>query len=382
VDGAARLLRHATPPGGGSTGVGRMLRALVVGCAFLVLLALVAAALNIGRQDTRSAFGLACALAVLPVPALLAAVAWADRMEPEPPLLLTSVFAWGAGAALVLAYTVNTAGGMVVGQRLGYQAADLVVGSVLAPIAEEGLKAVPVLAIAHWAREQLDDPVDGFVYAAMAGLGFATSENVLYYGRAALAGGLPQALDIFVLRGLVSPFLHPLFTSATGLAAVFAATRSGHVRWALRSLGLAVAAILHSAWNTGLQTVGFNAVYLGVFLPLFAGVVIAIWLLRRREARLVTEYLPHALCDAPLLCQLASPGARRRLRALAHTRAGATGRHAAASFEHTATELAFLQRRLESGWARADRRHEARRDELRQRLETRLARLRALHVVS
>jgi hypothetical protein len=44
----------------------------------------------------------------------------------------------------------------------------------------------------------------------MAGLGFAMSENVLYYGRAALAGGLPQAFDIFLLRGVASPFLHPL----------------------------------------------------------------------------------------------------------------------------------------------------------------------------
>jgi hypothetical protein len=135
----------------------------------------------------------------------------------------------------------------------------------------------------------------------------------------------------------------------------FATTRRGHVRWALVALGLA---------------------------PLFAGVVIAIRQLRRSEARLVTEYVAHALGDAPLLSQLASPGARRSLRALAHARAGAPGRHAAASFEHTATELAFLQRRLESGWARVDARHEARRAELRHGLEKRFARLQALHVVS
>jgi hypothetical protein len=118
------------------------------------------------------------------------------------------------------------------------------------------------------------------------------------------------------------------------------------------------------------------------FVPMLVGVVLAVRHVRRREARVVAGYLPHAMGDAPLLCQLASPGSRRRLRALAHKRAGAAGRHAAATFEHTATELAFLQRRLESGWSRADQRHEARLAELRRSLEIRLARLRALHVVS
>jgi RsiW-degrading membrane proteinase PrsW (M82 family) len=382
ADGSARLFRLAIPPGGGGIRVGRVLRALAVSFAFLALLTMVAGALYIGRSDTHSAFGLACALAVLPVPALLAAVVWADRMEPEPPLLLASVFAWGAGAALVLAYTVNTAGGNMIGQRLGYPAGELYVASVSAPIVEETLKAVPLLAILRWGRDQLDDPVDGIVYAAMAGLGFAMSENILFYGRADLAGGLPEALDTFLLRGVASPFLHPLFTSATGLAVVLAATRGGRVRWALPLLGLAVAALLHSTWNTGLESVGFDLVYFGLFVPLLVGVVFAIRHVRRQEARVVTEYLPRAMSDAPLLCQLASPASRRRLRALAHKRAGAAGRHAAATFEHTATELAFLQRRLECGWARVDQRHEARRAELRRSLEIRLARLRALQVVA
>jgi hypothetical protein len=38
----------------------------------------------------------------------------------------------------VLAYIVNTAGETMVGERLGYQAAELYLGSVSAPIAGDG----------------------------------------------------------------------------------------------------------------------------------------------------------------------------------------------------------------------------------------------------
>ena len=53
--------------------------------------------------------------------------------------------------------------------------------------------------------------LDGIVYAAMVGLGFAFTENILYYGRTALEGGVPLAATFFV-RGVLSPFAHPVFT--------------------------------------------------------------------------------------------------------------------------------------------------------------------------
>ena len=50
----------------------------------------------------------------------------------------------------------------------------------------------------------------------MVGLGFAMTENILYYGRA--VERRPEDLKVvFILRGMASPFSHPLFTSMTGI---------------------------------------------------------------------------------------------------------------------------------------------------------------------
>ena len=385
IDAVRRLASNGICPGGGAPGVGRVLRVLALAAFVLVLVAMVCVALYIGRRDTGTAFGLGVALAALPVPLYLALVIWADRFEPEPVILLVAVFLWGAGAALVIAYTINTEGGDVVAGEVGVNA-RVYIGSVSAPIFEELLKAVPLVALLVVAREKLDDFVDGVVYAGMVGLGFAMSENILYYGRAALAGGLPDALDVFVLRGVWAPFMHPLFTTATGVGVAYAATRPGPIPWRWPAVGLVTAMALHSLWNTGVRSSWFDVVYGGLFLPLFAGVVYAVLRVRAHEARVLARYLPKDLGrDAALpteLEPLTSLRRRRELRLVAHRRAGAEGRHAAAAYEHAAIELAFLERRLDRDGALDDGRYDGYRQELRRRLLYRRDELRELGVLT
>ena len=51
----------------------------------------------------------------------------------------------------------------------------------------------------------------------MAALGFAMSENILYYGKAAAMGGGEALTATLIIRGFFAPFSHPLFTSLTGI---------------------------------------------------------------------------------------------------------------------------------------------------------------------
>lgn len=314
----------------------------------LTLVAMLCAALVILGRDTQSALGVGVALAMLPVPLYLGVVYWADRVEPEPALLLVAMFVWGAGTAFALAYTLNTAGTRAIGDLYGPALADVYFASVSAPIVEETLKAAPLLALLALACEQeLDDLVDGFVYAAMVGLGFATSENVLFYGREALRNGLPAALDLFVLRGIWDPFIHPLFTAATGIGVAYAARRPRRFRRAAPLLGLALAMLLHSIWNTGAQSGWFDAMYYALFVPIVAGLAIAVAAVRRKEARVLADHLPAAIGRrARVVAELGSLQGRRALRVVARRQAGAAGRKAAAEYEHAAIELAFLERRI------------------------------------
>ena len=63
-------------------------------------------------------------------------------------------------------------------------------------------------------REQVHGLLDGIIYGALVGIGFAFVEDIVYY-----LGSLNSELaSVFLVRGIIGPFAHPLFTSATGSA--------------------------------------------------------------------------------------------------------------------------------------------------------------------
>ncbi|MGW2254411.1 PrsW family intramembrane metalloprotease [Kitasatospora sp. NPDC001660] len=145
----------------------------------------------------------------------------------------------------------------------------------------------------------------GVVLGGMAACGFAFTENALYLGRAFTSdqqqrldsiglGEQPSLRDFdstvqtFVLRGLLSPFAHPLFTALTGLGVALALTTRR--RWLARTaapVGLLLAMALHGVWNAAadLGTHGFLLVYGVLMVPCFGALVgFAAWA-RSRSVR-------------------------------------------------------------------------------------------------
>ena len=99
---------------------------------------------------------------------------------------------------------------------------------------EESLKGAVLFGLLWRRRQELDGPTDGIIYAAMVGLGFAMMENIGYYIGALVrpeVGGAQLLGFTFVLRGVLSPFAHPVFTSMTGIGVAYAATHR-HGGWA------------------------------------------------------------------------------------------------------------------------------------------------------
>ncbi|HEV2061364.1 MAG TPA: PrsW family glutamic-type intramembrane protease, partial [Solirubrobacteraceae bacterium] len=324
-------------------------RSLVAVAVVLLILAGLLTLLLIGVEVGPVALATGLVLAVLPVPIYVALALFVDRFEPEPPRLLAWAFFWGATGATLIALVVNTVGQAVVGGAFGSAVGELYGASLSAPIVEEGAKAVVLFAIYRWRRAEFDGVLDGIVYAAMVGLGFAFCENVLYYGRTALEGGVPLAATFFV-RGVLAPFAHPLFTGLTGLGLGLVALRTGTSRRVAPILGLLGAMVLHSLWNTSAGVgggPGFLAVYVLVMIPVFFALVgVAIGALLR-EGRVLREYLGLELAGGFLtredVAVLSSLRARRR--ALREARSqGPEALRARKELHHAATELAFLRR--------------------------------------
>ena len=295
------------------------------------------------------------ALAAVPVGPVLATVMWLDRHEAEPPHLLAFAFGWGACVASLGALVLNSLSSRLLDRAVG----DVTNTSVVvAPVVEEVLKGLGVLVLLLRQRRQFDGVVDGIVYAAFVGVGFAYLENVLYLGRALDSGQPSSLVAVFVLRCLVSPFAHPLFTMAFGVGlGIAAGTRSLLLRVAAPPAGLVVAVVLHALWNASASSgaATFVEVFLLLQVPVFAAAIGVALMARAREARLVGRhlqvYVQTGWLSAAELHGLASGRARREARARAAAAGGRSAVRAVRDFQETATELAFRRDRMRRGSA-------------------------------
>ena len=223
------------------------------------------------RQYQSMGIGALCALPPLVIYLWIPRVI--DRFDPEPWWALALVLGWGAIAACGIAATVNTGVEIVAGALGGKEFAEIAGACVSAPIVEEGMKGLAVLGVFFFLRREFDGVVDGVIYATFAALGFAAVENVIYYGNAIKADAGGDALAAtFLLRGVLAPWGHPLYTSMTGLGfGIARETRKRWLKWFAPLAGYCGAMLLHCVWNTAATISGFLTV---LMLPLWFAFVV------------------------------------------------------------------------------------------------------------
>lgn len=246
----ARLLKLGPPP----SNSGRT--AFLVSCAGLV-------AVSAAWGVTCAGLNVVLALAMDPCVAILSMITattcalpyffvlrWLDRNDPEPIHIVWSAVLWGAFLATGLSIVVNELFGAVVGEILGDPAlAGQLTASFSAPFIEELTKGLALVAIYLFFWRDFDNVLDGVLYGAFVGLGFAAFENFIYYSGTDNVG---EVVGLTMLRGVVIAVgLHPAFTGITGAGVgLFRVMRRGVLRWFIPPLALGVAMFAHFAWNT------------------------------------------------------------------------------------------------------------------------------------
>lgn len=284
------MLPRVADPERGRRAVGVVL--FVLGClgggALLQLLFLLPPLFAPDPAAQYAALGVAAALA-FPAVALYSTVPrLLDRYDPEPFWALLMVFTWGAVAACGFSAVVNT----VVGALMGEQAAAV----LSAPVVEEFFKGLALLGMFYLWRREFDGVVDGIIYGTFVALGFAAVENVVYYSKAGVES-VETLTATVILRGVVTPWAHPLFTSMTGIG--FGLSRESSRAWvrALAPVGGYLAAVaLHMTWNGALVLSTSMQVPLAVLLlPLWLLFVVAflvmVMALVARRGRIIREHL-------------------------------------------------------------------------------------------
>lgn len=296
---AAWVLHHHGP-------AQRSLHYLALAMFGVAMLFLSSIVLGILREQSHTfpAFAISLVMAVLPVPIYATLIVVLDRHQRGPGWLLFGAFFWGAVVAVLIAIEANTAISRGLTEVLGRQWANLLTPSLVAPFVEETSKGLALVLIFWFMRFQFNDVVDGIVYGALVGLGFAMTENVLYFSRAYHAGGLQAASINFYFRAILGGFGHALYTACTGAGLGLAEeTDNQAVRWIAPVAGYCAAMFLHFLWNTVLS-VQFpptsdvvELLIIGPFMTAiltFPGILTLLFITIfawRRETRVITEQL-------------------------------------------------------------------------------------------
>lgn len=218
------------------------------------------------------------------IPVLLPILFWGiyhyhkDRHLPEPVSSLLLAFGLGLISAAI-SRALYTALGWAL---LRYDAIALADGNTLGLLAysmlaigpvEELAKMLPFLALVLWHRE-MDEPIDGIIYASFVALGYAAVENVIY-------------LDFMTpyeaaARGFAGPVVHILFASIWGFTIGCARIRGEPLLPAVAG-GFLAASGLHGLYDFIVLQQTLNA------LPIAALLIAGVWIWRLRLIRALQQ---------------------------------------------------------------------------------------------
>ena len=231
----------------------RIGQVLVVLLALLILLTISGASFF-----TEPVIGLLTVFSVIPALILTAYIWYSDVTASEPLSLLAATFLLGVLTASFAA--------VVNGVLQPFFATLEIIGMILffyivvGPVEE----LVKLLAVRLYAYDdaRFDAVIDGAVYGAIAGLGFATIENAIYISRAVSeVGNLSLGLDLIGLGGDITATRamagpgHVVYSAFAGYYLGLAKFNPGN-RGPIVVKGLIIAAVIHATYNT---TVGIGS---------------------------------------------------------------------------------------------------------------------------
>lgn len=236
---------------------------------------------------------LSAAAAIIPALFYSALIYWFDRYEKEPIWLLSATFFWGAVPSIVLTLLASLAFSAPLQTVAGPAVTNTTMTVLIAPPLEETAKAVALVAIFVLLRHEVDSLLDGIIYGAMVGVGFAMVENFFYFVTVYQTEGAGAWGATVFLRAIVFGLNHSLFTSATGLGMAIARFSADKAVRILAPLGgWSVAVFLHAFHNLGASSGGL----LCFILPLtdWGGVILLVliiaWALLQ-ERQWLRDYL-------------------------------------------------------------------------------------------
>lgn len=235
-----------------------------------------------------------CLLAgLLPTLLYVTVLYYADRYEKEPIPLLAAAFYWGAYPALLVAIVVRVFFRLPA-DLLGPEAIEALQTGLVAPLVEEMLKGVVIIFIAVRYRDEFDDVLDGIIYGALVGFGFAMTGNTLSYLGAFLVRGFAGLSTTIFLEGVLYGLNHGVYTAIFGAGLGYARlSKKKWQRWIIPGVTFGLAVLSHSLHKFIIQNaMGINLLTVAMtWIGVLVIVVAITWSLRRERLCIETELL-------------------------------------------------------------------------------------------
>lgn len=268
----------AAPARGGALGVwpgpyGRPIprwQRWAIGCVGVPLFLLVLAIVLGASGGNLAALIIAGVAAVAPTYVYGRLILSFDKYEIEPRRTILFAFGWGAIGAILFSLIAELLFAGIAIAFVDEDAAGVLTVVVGAPVIEEACKGLALLGLLWFYRHELDNLLDGLVYGALIGLGFAMTENLLYFMQAYLEGGVIELGILFVIRAIVNGLGHAVYTGAFGAAIGWSRARyePGPARILVPILGFLIGVLLHMAWNGGVLVVDHYFEGIGIALAM------------------------------------------------------------------------------------------------------------------
>lgn len=154
--------------------------------------------------------------------------------------------------------------------------AAVIVNAFLAVALIEELLKYLVVQLAVLGHSEFDEPIDAALYMIIAALGFAAIENIIILFASSPKFYLLETFSFSVFRFVSATFLHAL---CSGMLGYFLAMslRDSKKRFLLLSLGLALATLLHGAYNFSIISIEGSQRFI---IPIVIIIILALFLSR------------------------------------------------------------------------------------------------------
>ncbi len=225
--------------------------------------------------------------AVIPISIYLFLIWKLDKFEPEPLSLLLKYFLFGAFGATSISLIISLIvyNSFSVNNFTDLQI-DIITNAIGPAIIEEFAKGIFLIFI--FRNKQFDNFTDGLVYGGAIGLGFAMSENFLYYFS---ESHFNSWIYLVLIRTVFTSLMHCISTAILG--ATFAKVKFSNFKgkFIFALLGIFSAISIHFYWNVRL-TLDYN--FFATLLYMFLVIVFYFLIFNlsvKEERKIIFKYL-------------------------------------------------------------------------------------------